>query len=170
MYITGPNGSGKSTLLQITGGLSRPTTGAVSYLVDEQNTPYEKFRHSIGFTGPEINPYDVLTSVENIKFAAQSPVSDEEINLHLNRFGLYQHRLKPVKHYSSGMKQRLKIILSVINRPAVLMLDEPGSNLDLSGKDLLYSLIDDLRKETILIIATNEKEEIELCGKGIDLG
>ncbi|HPJ33225.1 MAG TPA: ABC transporter ATP-binding protein [Spirochaetota bacterium] len=167
-FITGPNGSGKSTMLQIVAGLQKSTSGDVSFFMDEKKIPEdERFRH-FGFASPAMNPYDTLTAVENIMFAS-SGIKKESIDEMLNLFGLYPHREKHVGIYSSGMKQRLRIILSMINSPGILLLDEPSSNLDSEGKDIVFSAIEKLREKTLVIIATNEHDEMKLCHKGIDI-
>jgi len=168
-YITGPNGSGKSTLLQILAGIQRPSSGGITYTVNNVIIANDFYKDYMGFTGPQVNPYDMLTAAENLKFML--PESDDnKISAFLEKFDLYKHKDKPVKYYSSGMKQRLKLILALIRDPEILMLDEPCSNLDTSGRDIVYQTIGEIKAGKILIIATNESEDINLCGKGIDLG
>jgi len=67
------------------------------------------------------------------------------------------------------MKQRLRLIHALIADHEILMLDEPCSNLDLKGRDTLYRILNELKNNKILIIATNESEDINLCSKGINL-
>lgn len=167
-FITGPNGSGKSTMLQVIAGLQKSSSGEILFSKGKKIIhPGERFRHT-GFTGPAVNPYDMLTAAENIRFASAGAGSDR-IDEMLHLFGLYPHRNKPVGLYSSGMKQRLRLILAMIDSPGILLLDEPGSNLDREGKDIIFSAIDRIRNETIIIIATNERDEMKLCTKGIDI-
>jgi ABC-type multidrug transport system ATPase subunit len=168
-YITGPNGSGKSTLLQILASIQRPTSGKIIYTVNNSTLSNDLYKNYLGFTGPQVNPYDMLTAVENIKFMSSESVDDNKISLYLEKFNLYRHRDKAVKYYSSGMKQRLKLIHALIRDPEILMLDEPCSNLDHTGRDILYQTISEIKANKILIIATNESEDINLCSKGIDL-
>lgn len=167
-FITGPNGSGKSTMLQMIAGLQKCSAGEIFFSKGDKLIPQEeRFRH-FGFTGPAVNPYDMLTAAENIRFASAG-VKGELIDEMLNLFGLYSHRSKHVGLYSSGMKQRLRLIIAMIDSPGILLLDEPSSNLDSAGKDILFSQIEKIRNETIIIIATNEHEEMKLCAKGIDI-
>ena len=167
-YITGPNGSGKSTLLQILAGIQRPSSGRITYTVNNDEIENERYKDFFGFTGPQVNPYDMLTAAENLKFMIPGTV-DSKINTFLERFNLYKHRDKAIKYYSSGMKQRLRLIHSLICDHEILMLDEPCSNLDAKGRDILYQTLIEIKKNKILIIATNESEDINLCSKGIDL-
>ena len=169
-YITGPNGSGKSTLLQILAGIQRPSSGGITYTVNNVIIANDLYKEYMGFTAPQINPYDMLTAAENLKFMLPESVDDNKISAYLEKFDLYKHKDKPVKYYSSGMKQRLKLILALIRDPEILMLDEPCSNLDTSGRDTVYKTIGEIKAGKILIIATNESEDINLCGKGINLG
>lgn len=168
-YITGPNGSGKSTLLQILAGIQNPTAGSIIYRSEKTIIEKEYYKNYFGFTGPQINPYDMLTSIENLKFTASESADENRIIEYLEKFDLYRHRAKAVKYYSSGMKQRLRLIHALINDPEIIMLDEPCSNLDSKGRDILYGVLDTLKKDKIIIIATNESEDINLCSKGINL-
>jgi ABC-type multidrug transport system ATPase subunit len=168
-YITGPNGSGKSTLLQILAGIQRPSSGKIIYAVNNSVIENDSYKDFLGFTGPQVNPYDMLTAAENLKFMTSESADENKIFTFLERFDLYKHKDKPVKYFSSGMKQRLKIIHALIHDPDILMLDEPCSNLDNAGREILYQTINELKSGKILIIATNESEDINLCAKGINL-
>jgi ABC-type multidrug transport system ATPase subunit len=168
-YITGPNGSGKSTLLQILAGIQRPSSGGITYTVNNAILSNDLYKDYIGFIAPQINPYDMLTAAENLKFLTSGSVDNNKISEFLEKFDLYKHRDKTVKYYSSGMKQRLKLILALIRDPEILMLDEPCSNLDVSGRNILYQTINEIKSNKILIIATNESEDINLCSKGTSL-
>lgn len=170
LAITGPNGSGKSTLLQIIAGLQRLSSGTILKSVDDRCISADVFSGLYGFTGPQVNPYDMLTAKENLSFTINGPDTEERINSMLDFFDLYTHRNKLVKYYSSGMKQRLKLIHALINEPDIIMLDEPCSNLDSSGKDKILTRLDSLKNKRLLIIASNEKDEINLCNDRIDLG
>jgi ABC-type multidrug transport system ATPase subunit len=168
-YITGPNGSGKSTLLQILAGIQKPSSGSVVYTSDDKVIESSMYRNLYGFTGPQVNSYDMLTAAENILFTASQPVDEIKINEYLERFDLYRHRTKQVKYYSSGMKQRLRLIHALINNRGIIMLDEPCSNLDFRGRDIFYGIINEIKNNKILVIATNESDDINLCARGINL-
>jgi len=167
--VTGPNGSGKSTLLMILAGLQKQTRGTVMHRSSEEIHRDDWSAH-IGYTGPLVNPYDELTAFENIAFAAREKATGERIESLLRAFNLADQRNKKTKHYSSGMKQRLKIILAVLNDPPVLFLDEPGTNLDGDGKERLSAFMDSARSRKIIVIATNDPAEASLCTGGIRLG
>lgn len=168
--ITGPNGSGKSTLLQIVAGLQRASSGSVTRRINDTELTAENFPAFAGYTGPLVNPYDMLTAYENLAFTVKDHAAKERVDDMLNYFDLYRDRNKIVKYYSSGMKQRLKLIHAFINNPSILFLDEPGSNLDTTGKDKLFEKIEELKAARIVIIASNEQDEINLCGSKVELG
>ncbi len=168
-YITGPNGSGKSTLLQILAGIQKTTSGNVIYSSDNSVINIENYKNFFGFTGPQVNPYEMLTATENLKFSSAVSVNENLITEYLEKFDLYRHRTKHVKYYSSGMKQRLRLIHALINNPEILMFDEPCSNLDSKGRDIFYTILEDLKINKIVIIATNESDDINLCSRGINL-
>ncbi len=163
LAVTGPNGSGKSTLVQILGGLQAPTRGKVEFICNDRVLEKYHLNSHYGFISPLINPYDELTGLENIHFGLSGPPREEKINQLLESFRLFPQRNKAVRFYSSGMKQRLKFIISIINDPPVLFLDEPGTNLDREGKEIIYSYIKSAMKEKLIVMATNEKEEVDLC-------
>ncbi len=169
LAITGPNGSGKSTLLQVLAMLKAPSRGKVSFIKNSHNILKDEIHYNLGFCSPIVNLYEELTGFENLQFASKFKNVSREAEL-FKKFQLEGHGNKPLKYYSSGMKQRLKLLCAIINDAPILMLDEPGSNLDQSGKDLLYSYIDSIRKDRIIIIASNETEETDLCGGRIELG
>ena len=68
-----------------------------------------------------------------------------------------------LKNYSSGMKQKLKLAFAVLHEPEILLLDEPRSNLDKAGVDMIYEISNEQKKKGILIIATNDEDDKELC-------
>jgi len=168
-FITGPNGSGKSTLMQILAGIQKSSSGNIIYTSGGTVIDSSLYKEIYGFTGPQVNSYDMLTASENLKFTVSQKVDEKKINEYLEKFGLYRHRTKPVKYYSSGMKQRLRLIHALINDRKILMLDEPCTNLDSKGRDILYETINEIKNNKIIIIATNESDDIKLCARGINL-
>jgi heme exporter protein A len=163
LAITGPNGSGKSTLLEVLAGLQRQSAGSVEWLADGAPLASRALLMNTGFMSPRTSPYGELTALENIDFALRGRATGERENGLLESFGLYKHRNVPVRHYSTGMRQRMKFILAVLDCPPVLMLDEPGANLDRDGRDRLYGFIEEIRPLTMIILATNDEEEAALC-------
>jgi heme exporter protein A len=175
--VTGENGSGKSTLLEIIAGIQKPTSGKMISKIDGNEVGFPGIQSYIGFSSPKINPYGDLTAIENLEFVFNTVVNKnkknndnaEQVNDLLNKFNLYNDRNKRVKYYSTGMKQRLRLIFAFLHDPHILILDEPCSNLDNDGKDAVYSYIESIKSKKIVIIASNETKEAGLCDDRIYL-
>lgn len=168
--ITGPNGSGKSTLLEIVGGIKLPSMGAVDYSLNEISIEKKNIHNHIGFVSPRMNLYNELSGIENIEFVTSSHEGKYDIAEYFKRFDLFEQRDKLVAHYSTGMKQRLKIIAALVRGPGILLLDEPSTNLDARGKELFLSYLDSAQEDKIIIIATNDEVEAQFCNEEIRLG
>ncbi len=167
LAVTGPNGSGKSTLLEICARVQSPSAGEVRLMRGDETIPEGDQWNLLGLASARVNPYGELTGAENISFALRArglepAVRDRAAEL-LDCLGLYRHRDKQVRHYSSGMRQRLGFLLAVLHDPPVLLLDEPTAHLDGEGRDLMYGLIERMREGRILLIATNDESEAGLC-------
>lgn len=166
LAVVGRNGSGKSTLVKVLLSLLRPTKGTVRFLNDENEMDEAQIRSRISFVAPYLNLYDHLTAEENLKFfatVAGDNVTGKEIDQLLDRVGLEGRGMDMVAGYSSGMKQRLKYAVALLNKPDFLFLDEPTSNLDEAGKKLVFDLVNEYRDRAIVVVATNEEEEYSLA-------
>ncbi len=174
LSITGKNGAGKSTLLKILAGLLSSTRGSITYSVNRKQTGIEEIKHHIGFVSPYLNLYDEFTALENLQFLSRIRSStyhnNEKIKELLILVGLWNRRDDVVSTFSSGMKQRLKYAFALLHNPAVLILDEPTSNLDDEGIEVIKQIIIEQKNENILIIATNNKEEANWCVQQIQIG
>jgi heme exporter protein A len=164
--ISGPNGSGKSTLVKIIAGLLSPTKGKIIHKNSDKEIIPEKLHDHIGFVSPYLVLYEEFSAWENLKIFAQIrgiELDKEKVSKLLENFLIYNRRDDLVKTYSSGMKQRLKFVFALMHFPEVLIFDEPTSNLDEEGKKVVYDIIRDEGKERIVIIASNEKNDLEFC-------
>lgn len=170
--ISGPNGSGKSTFVKILAGILSPSSGKVIHSLDQNTIPLEKLHCHIGFVAPYLVLYDEFTAEENLTHIARIrgiEYDTEKINYLLQQFLLYDRKEDLVKGYSSGMKQRLKFIFALMHNPDIVILDEPTSNLDNYGKEIVYKLITEEAKNRIMIVASNEENDLALCSKIINL-
>jgi heme exporter protein A len=114
-----------------------------------------------------------LTGEENLLFfvnVSGGHLTGKELNSLLERVGLEGRGSDPVAVYSSGMKQRLKYALALARKPAYLFLDEPTSNLDGAGREMVTDIIEEYRAQAVVVIATNEPEEQGFAGKFCRLG
>jgi heme exporter protein A len=170
--IAGPNGSGKSTLVKIIAGLISSTRGKIIHKNSGDEIIPEKLHNHIGFVSPYLVLYEEFTAWENLKIF--SKIREISFNKDygkdlLNQFLIYNRKDDLVKTYSSGMKQRMKFIFALIHNPELLIFDEPTSNLDDEGKNSVYRIIEDKSKESIIIIASNDKADLDLCSEILDL-
>ncbi len=172
LVITGANGSGKSTLIKILCGLLRATAGSVEFMANGKAIPPNERRLYFGLVSPELQLYNELTAYENIRFFGKLMgirVDNRFIHNLLEKFGLKGRGEDTIKSYSSGMKQRLKFIVSTLHSPEILFLDEPTSNLDEEGIRMVDRICFEQKKRGILIIATNEKRDLAYGEKVIEL-
>lgn len=170
LVLTGPNGSGKSTLLSILCGLTRPSRGVVRYLVEggRRGAGHELqkrlWREHVGVVSPSMTVYEELDAIENLRFFARVRGVDgieSRCRSTLARVGLDPDRQTLVRGYSTGMAQRLKIAQAMLHEPGVLLLDEPGSNLDPAGVDWLEAWVQEMvDKGRTVILATNDLREM----------
>jgi len=171
--IIGPNGSGKTTLLRLIMGLSYPTRGEVIFSEDGKKLDFDGYRKRMALVSPYLSLYDALTGLENLRFFAKvdgRAVSNDEMNEVLEKVGLGGRGEDFVGAYSTGMKQRLKYAVALLKDPAIFLVDEPSANLDESGRNIVRGIIRAKKKDSLLILATNEKEEYELAGRFCQLG
>jgi len=172
LAITGPNGSGKTTLMRILSHLIRPTGGTLSYMQDGREVEAQNIYPLIGFVGPYLELYQDLTAAENLQFFARMHGLNEpsaSINALMTRVGLKGRLDDPVKAYSSGMKQRLKYASALLHNPQVLFVDEPRSNLDKQGIEIVYEILAEYRKKGLLVIATNDAQDLQFADMKVDV-
>ena len=170
--ITGPNGSGKSTLLKILSGGLLPTSGTIVYThLDHKVSEAEVYKY-MHFVAPYNTVIEELSLRELFTF-------HQNLGL-LRAFGSYREwsdRLEyafdpdhQIKTYSSGMKQRIKLGLALLDDRPLILLDEPGSNLDVAGKAWFFRLLEMVSPAQTLVLASNEPTEINYCTGSIGVG
>jgi heme exporter protein A len=161
LVVTGANGAGKSTLLKIIAGLSRPDEGRVNFVEDGPD-PVTDLRCRLGYAAPDVQLYAELTGDENLRFfrRLRGLPADAGADL-LARVGLSQSRGGDrVAEYSSGMRQRLKLAVSLLGDPPLLVWDEPTATLDAKGKRVVEETLDAHRRAGgITVLATNDADE-----------
>ena len=165
--IMGPSGCGKSTLLHLLGGLATPTSGRV--LVDGEEISSGKDairtdirRRKIGFVFQRFNLLPTLTAQGNLEIAQEIHRNGSRDRQHvdeiLNLLGLEKKTHHKPSELSGGEQQRLAIARAVINRPAILLADEPTGNLDTRNSMVVLKMIQELNRalsQTILMITHN---------------
>jgi len=163
--ILGPNGSGKSTLLSVVLGNLAPSEGTIAYHNDDKPVLVDDIYQYISFAAPYLDLIEEFTLQETIDFhfqfkAYQHGMSAEQV---LGRLGLAKAQDKPLKYFSSGMKQRTKLALACCSDTPILLLDEPTSNLDVQGLNWYHQLIDDYAKNRLVVVCSNQEVEYSFC-------
>lgn len=133
--LIGKNGAGKSTLFKVITGILKQKSGTVKILDQEVSSKNRKIFQQVGCLIERVSLYPHLTGYEHIKIVAK--LTDTKIDEHVEtlistlKMNSYIHN--KTKTYSQGMKQRLGILLAVLNKPKLLLLDEPLNGLDPEG-------------------------------------
>ena len=163
LVVMGRNGAGKSTLLRIIAGLVRPSAGSVQLWIDGLPVGPERRRQVLSFVGPDIHLYRDLTAREHLHLVARLRGlrldTDETISA-LASVGLAGREDEPVKGYSTGMLQRLRYALALLDRPRLLLLDEPTANLDVAGIAVVDRIVESVSADGIVVIATNDPRDL----------
>jgi heme exporter protein A len=170
--ITGRNGSGKSTLLRIVGGLLSPSSGSMHFVNGREDVSPEDLHRHIGYVAPYLTLYEEFSAEENIALYARIrglDYSKSEAHGLLERVGLPVDRKDPIRGFSSGMKQRMRIVFAILHQPPLLLLDEPITNLDAQGMAMVYAVVAEFRVRGTVIIATNDAEDIARCDRSISV-
>ncbi len=160
--LLGPNGSGKTTLLRILAGLARPTGGRAYVAGVDLVAEPEKARPLLGVLSHQSYLYRDLTVGENLSFYAHMyrvPDAEERIVYLLRRVGLEPNYDTVVRTLSRGMLQRLSLARALLHRPAVVLLDEPDTGLDLQNAGVLRDLLRELVDEGCGVLLTTHQLE-----------
>ena len=169
--ITGPNGSGKSTLLQAMGGMLQLSEGSVQYTNANKQISSEEVYRDISFCAPYLDVIEEMTLTEFLQFhknfkSMLPSFTDRQI---ISEIGLEAAASKQIRHYSSGMKQRVKLAQAIFSDTAIVLLDEPCTNLDSDGIELYHTLINNYCKERMVIVCSNDKVEYSFCNEIISI-
>ncbi len=168
--IAGRNGTGKSTLMRIISGFLTPSRGTVTYQDGASSIALENFGTRVSFVAPYISIIEELTVEEQIKFHFRFQEVRSQTNTSiLEMVKLNEHGRTLVSDLSSGMMQRLKLGLALVSDTPVLLLDEPTSYLDRENREWFHTMINQHRDNRLVIIASNDAEDLELCEEIIDV-
>lgn len=165
LAVTGSNGSGKSTLLKCLAGSIPLSSGKVSYNLNGAEIPDTDWFKQLTIAAPYLELPEEFTLEELLEFhfKFKSPKQGLDISEMLEILYLSDHRNKLVSQFSSGMKQRVKLGLSLFSEVSIVFLDEPTTNLDKKGVSWYLDLVEKYTKDQILMICSNEPREFEFC-------
>ena len=158
--FVGENGSGKTTIMRLLTGLAEPTEGGFSLFgVDNKSPQIYKVRQSMSAIVEVTSLEPSMTALDNLKYLELylgTKLTNEERKELLNKVNLGDVGNKKVKNFSLGMRQRLGIALALINKPKLMLLDEPMNGLDPEGiAELRELLINLCQKEGITILISS---------------
>ncbi|WP_121353865.1 ABC transporter ATP-binding protein [Flavisolibacter nicotianae] len=169
--ITGPNGSGKSTLLQAVGGMLQLSEGSLQYATGNGPLANEDVYKEISFCAPYLDVIEEMTLLEFLHFHNQFKPFLESFTAKKisEEIGLEAAAGKQIRYYSSGMKQRVKLAQAIFSDTAIVLLDEPCSNLDSKGIHLYHSLIATYCKDRLVLVCSNDEVEYSFCNEVISI-
>ncbi|HEU0179224.1 MAG TPA: ABC transporter ATP-binding protein [Blastocatellia bacterium] len=180
--VMGPSGCGKSTLLHILGGLLKPSSGRV--IVDGEDltamsdaTRTDLRRRKIGFVFQRFNLFPTLTAEGNLKLAERihangKPSLGGDARREILRLLRLENKMrhKPLE-LSGGEQQRVAIARAIINRPSIILADEPTGNLDTENSTIVLDMLRELNREfkQTIVIITHNPEAAAVASRTIEM-
>ncbi|GAB6439029.1 MULTISPECIES: ABC transporter ATP-binding protein [Bacillus] len=160
--LIGPNGAGKSTLIKVISDIIHPTAGEVLL----NGIKISKMKSEIGYLPQYPNFFHWMTARETLTFMGQlSGLKKEEVSKSipkiLEKVGLSGEEGSKVSTFSGGMKQRLGIAQALLHKPALIVMDEPVSALDPIGRREVLNLIEEIKKDTTILLSTHILSDAE---------
>lgn len=161
LMVAGHNGSGKSTLFRLLATAIRPDRGSVTIGGLDAVRDRDELRRSIALLSHASYLYDSLTARENLEVVARFLDANAEVARHLERVGLAKRANDAVATFSAGMRKRLSIARLLLQRPRVVLLDEPYGQLDPEGFVLIDDLVRELKQHgATVLMATHQVEHV----------
>jgi len=169
--ILGPNGSGKSTLMKVLSGHLTPSKGKIEFQRNGSKVLVDKVYRHVSYAAPYIDLIEEMSLEEAINFHQQfkpflQNLSTQDI---LDILDFTKARKKEVRFFSSGMKQRLKLLLAICSDTELLMLDEPTTNLDQQGFDWYQDLISRFSNDRLVLVASNVEMDYHFCDEQLNI-
>ncbi|MDM5188030.1 ABC transporter ATP-binding protein [Bacillus sp. DX4.1] len=160
--LIGPNGAGKSTLIKVISDIIDPSMGEI--LLD--GNKISEMKKEIGYLPQYPNFFHWMTAKETLTFMGQlsglkKEVLTTEVPKILSRVGLSGEENSKVGTFSGGMKQRLGIAQALLHKPSLIVMDEPVSALDPIGRREVLNLIEEIKKETTILLSTHILSDAE---------
>lgn len=169
LALLGPNGAGKTTLVEMIEGIQHPDEGEIILQGKHWKGHKEELHHIIGLSLQETRFIDKLTTYETgMLFASFYKLGSKRVNEIIELVGLSEKRNAYVVNLSGGQRQRLALGIALLNKPQILLLDEPTTGLDPNARREIWNILQNLKNEinTSLILTTHYMEEAEvLCDR-----
>jgi ABC-type multidrug transport system ATPase subunit len=169
--VLGSNGSGKSTLLKLLSGYSTPSKGTINFLEDKQALSNDKIYLQIAYAAPYIELIEEFTLTEMLDFHRKFKPFQQNLTTEnlIEILNFSKSKNKEIKYFSSGMKQRLKLVLAICSNTDLLLLDEPTTNLDDEGIAWYQMLIEKFTANRLVIVASNVKHDYHFCTQQLNI-
>ena len=169
--IEGSNGAGKSTLLRVLSGFESPSTGKLNWSVDGQAVHREQMFQKVSIAAPYTSLVEELSLREMLHFHFQfkALLPGWTLDDAIERTGLGKSAQRPLAQFSSGMKQRVKLLTALASDTPLVMLDEPTTNLDAAAKAWFQELLGDTSVGRLIFIASNEDEDFTRCTRSLNI-
>jgi ABC-2 type transport system ATP-binding protein len=165
--LLGPNGSGKSTTVRIVVGLLRASGGSIHWRGTDIHRQLLAYQAVVGYVPEEPRLYPYLTATEYLELVGglrdlARPTLLRRVNRYLELFGLDSDRDVPLSSFSKGMRQKVLLSAALLHDPEIVVLDEPGSGLDVASALILRTLVCSLaEKGKIVIYSSHVLDEVE---------
>ncbi|NIJ53264.1 ABC transporter ATP-binding protein [Dyadobacter arcticus] len=163
--FVGPNGSGKSTVLQLLTGMVPVSEGKIRYHSDGKEIEEDHWYKHLIIAAPYLELIEEFTLRELITFHSKfKPFKDNMSYQEFEDFIQLSHASnKTIRHFSSGMKQRVKLGLAFMSDVPIIFLDEPTTNLDAQGISWYLDHVVDNTQNQLVLLGSNVKQEYEFC-------
>lgn len=159
--LLGGNGAGKSTLLRMLAGIIHPTSGVIEVCGLRWKDDQAAYARNLGFMPDDYRFSAGLTAFETLRFWARlKGLSDQEVRRSLAEVGLQDTDKKAVTSFSKGMKQRLLFAQAMINRPPLVLMDEPTNGLDPYWLESFVQLVRQAAKHGQTIIFSTHQLQV----------
>lgn len=162
--LLGANGAGKTTLMRMLCGILTPTSGTITF--NGTDVSSEEYRAILGYLPQDFGYYPEFTAMDFLLYLAAlkgipKPQAKRRATELLELVSLQDVSRKKIKTFSGGMKQRLGIAQALLNDPQLLILDEPTAGLDPKERVRFRTLIEQLGKDSIVLLSTHIVSDIE---------
>jgi ABC-type multidrug transport system ATPase subunit len=169
--IIGPNGSGKSTLLQALSGSMHINEGGMQWATGNKQLANEQVYKQVSLCAPYLEVVEEMTLKEFLDFhnGFKPFLPGITADFIISAVGLEKAINKQIRYYSSGMKQRVKLAQCIFSDTAIVLLDEPCTNLDSTGIELYHQLINYYCKNRMVVVSSNDEVEYKFCKEKINI-
>ncbi len=169
--LIGPNGSGKSTFIAVLSGFLSPSKGKIEFSLSGKKIDSDTLYRSVNIAAPYIDLIEEMTLTEAIDFHQKFKALPLgwSTRTFIEECQLQKSKNKQIRHFSSGMKQRVKLALAICSDTPLLLLDEPTTNLDEAGAAWYQALLRTHLNNRTLFVASNVASDYQICEETLSI-